>query len=101
VLALMPLDAKPLGSHTLDLLIERVHFLVATLGAGFDRFIGAYLVQRLLYGQFLCFGHDSGPLSERLVAGWNPEVTYNIRAGRAVAQISALPDRLLDPGQWP
>src|SRR3979490_2560081 len=57
-LALVPLEAQPLRSHPLDLLIKRVHLLVAPFGSRFWWIAGAYLVERLFHGEFFAFGHD-------------------------------------------
>jgi hypothetical protein len=57
-LTLVPLEAEPLRAHSLDLLIKRVHLLIATVGPGFGLVVGAYLVKRLFHGQLFGFGHD-------------------------------------------
>jgi hypothetical protein len=53
----MPVQAKSLRSQALYFFIESVHFLGASRVLGFRRIGGAQFFQRLLDGEFRCFGH--------------------------------------------
>jgi hypothetical protein len=53
----VPVQAKSLRPQAPNFFIERVHFLSASRVPGFWRIGGAQLFQRLLDGEFGCFGH--------------------------------------------
>jgi hypothetical protein len=53
----VPVQAKSLRPQALYFLIESVHFLSASRVLGFRRIGGAQFFQRLLDGEFGCFGH--------------------------------------------
>ena len=54
---LVPVQAKSLRSHALDLVIEGVHLLRAPRIPGFRRIGAAQFFQRFLDGEFWGFGH--------------------------------------------
>jgi hypothetical protein len=54
----VPLQAKSLRSQALDLVTKRVNFLRASRALRFRRIRATQFFQRLLDGEFGCFGHD-------------------------------------------
>jgi hypothetical protein len=53
----VPVQAKSLRPQALYFFIEGVHFLSPSRVLGFRRIGGAQFLQRLLNGEFGCFGH--------------------------------------------
>ena len=58
LLALTSFETLTLRPHPFDLLVERVHFLVSTLGSRFRRVRFADLVERFFHRELFGFGHD-------------------------------------------
>jgi hypothetical protein len=63
--SLQSLEAQPLRWHALDLFIERVDFLVASLGFRLAHIRFAQLVERFLDGKFFGVGHGAIPDANR------------------------------------
>ena len=69
--SLVPIQAKSLRAHALDLVIKRFHFLSALRALGFRRIGGAQFFQRFLDGEFWGFGHGKPHIQAKRIRALN------------------------------
>jgi hypothetical protein len=77
---LVPVQAKSLRSHALDLVIEGVHLLRAPRIPGFRRIGAAQFFQRFLDGEFWGFGHGKPHIEAKRIRAPNKPVGRQLPA---------------------
>ena len=90
MLPLVTFEAEPLRSHPLDLLIEHINFANDGCLLRLLRIVGAYLVQRLLDGEFVYFSHHAMPFQKTKTTSQNLRKNSTLQSG---ASLLAADDR--------
>ena len=90
MLPLVTFEAQPLRSHAPYFLIEHINFATDGCLLRLLRIVGAYLVQRLLDGEFVYFSHHALPFQKTKTISQNLRKNSTLQSG---ANLLAAGDR--------